>query len=105
MPENTIDWERSIEYRKFSVRCKVEYAFRVRKCQFGYMKPGIAGCVKTKQIVCYGSVYEALCADDGRAKYTLKYTIFVLPLFLPYFSLQLTTCDLQNKYYKNVDKM
>lgn len=43
MPENIIGWERLIEYRKFSARCNIEYAFCVSKCQFGYTKPGIAG--------------------------------------------------------------
>lgn len=32
------DWERYIENRKSSVRCKVEHAFRIIKCQFGYRK-------------------------------------------------------------------
>ena len=33
-----IDWERYIENRKSLVRCKVEHAFRIIKCQFGYKK-------------------------------------------------------------------
>lgn len=36
--DNTIDWERYIENRKSSVRCKVGHAFRIIKCQFGYKK-------------------------------------------------------------------
>ena len=36
--DNAIDWERYIENRKSSVRCKVEHAFRIIKCQFGYKK-------------------------------------------------------------------
>lgn len=36
--DNTIDWERYIEKRKSSVRCKVEHAFRIIKCQFGFRK-------------------------------------------------------------------
>ncbi len=32
--DNAIDWERYIESRKSSVRCKVEHAFRIIKCQF-----------------------------------------------------------------------
>lgn len=36
--DNAIDWERYIENRKSSVRCKVEHAFRIIKCQFGYRK-------------------------------------------------------------------
>ena len=36
--DNAIDWERYIENRKSSVRCKVEHAFRIIKCQLGYRK-------------------------------------------------------------------
>ena len=36
--DNAIDWERYIENRKSSVRCKAEHAFRIIKCQFGYKK-------------------------------------------------------------------
>lgn len=36
--DNAIDWERYIENRKSSVRCKVGHAFRIIKCQFGYKK-------------------------------------------------------------------
>ena len=36
--DNTIDRERYIEKRKASVRCKVEHAFRIIKCQFGFRK-------------------------------------------------------------------
>ena len=36
-----IDWERYIENRKSSVRCKVEHTFRIIKCQFGY-KNGVS---------------------------------------------------------------
>ena len=36
--DNAIDWERYIEKRKSSVRCKVEHAFRIIKCQFGFRK-------------------------------------------------------------------
>lgn len=31
--DNAIDWERYIENRKSAVRCKVEHAFRIIKCQ------------------------------------------------------------------------
>lgn len=44
--DNAIDWERWIEYRKSSVRCKVEHAFRVIKCQFGYIKTRYRGLAK-----------------------------------------------------------
>lgn len=44
--DNTIDWERFIEHRKSSVRCKVEHAFRIIKCQFGYTKTRYRGLMK-----------------------------------------------------------
>jgi IS5 family transposase len=40
------DWERYIENRKSSVRCKVEHAFRIIKCQFGYRKTAYKGLKK-----------------------------------------------------------
>ena len=35
---NLSDWERYIEHCKSSIRSKVEHAFRIIKCQFGYKK-------------------------------------------------------------------
>ena len=46
--DNAIDWERCIENRKFSVRCKVEHAFRIIKCQFGYKKTVYRGLKKNE---------------------------------------------------------
>ena len=46
--DNAIDWERYIENRKSSVRCKVEHAFRIIKCQFGYKKTVYRGLKKTE---------------------------------------------------------
>ena len=40
------DWERYIENRKSSIRCKVEHAFRIIKCQFGYRKTAYKGLKK-----------------------------------------------------------
>ena len=45
---NAIDWERYIENRKSSVRCKVEHAFRIIKCQFGYKKTVYRGLMKNE---------------------------------------------------------
>ena len=36
--DNAIDWERYIESRKSSVRCKVEHPFRIVKNIFGFRK-------------------------------------------------------------------
>ena len=41
-----IDWERWIDHRKSSVRCKVEFAFRFIKRQFGYAKVVYRGLSK-----------------------------------------------------------
>ena len=46
--DNAIDWERYIENRKSSVRCKVEHAFRIIKCQFGYKKTVYRGLAKNE---------------------------------------------------------
>lgn len=46
--EKAIDWERYIENRKSSVRCKVEHAFRIIKCQFGYRKTAYRGLKKNE---------------------------------------------------------
>ena len=46
--DNAIDWERYIENRKSSVRCKVELAFRIIKCQFGYRKVVYRGLKKNE---------------------------------------------------------
>ena len=46
--DNAIDWERYIENRKSSVRCKVEHAFQIIKCQFGYKKTVYRGLKKNE---------------------------------------------------------
>ena len=46
--DNAIDWERYIEKRKSSVRCKVEHAFRIIKCQFGFRKVVYKGLMKNE---------------------------------------------------------
>lgn len=46
--DNAIDWERYIEHQKSAVRCKVEHAFRIIKCQFGYKKAVYRGLKKNE---------------------------------------------------------
>ena len=41
-----IDWERQIDHRKSSIRCKVEHVFRFIKRQFGYSKVAYRGLAK-----------------------------------------------------------
>ena len=43
---NAIDWERYIDYRKSSVRCKVEHAFKIIKDTFGFRKVRYRGIAK-----------------------------------------------------------
>jgi|GEM_PF-873547 len=44
--DNAIDWERFIDHRKASIRCKVEHVFRIMKRQFGYSKTAYRGLQK-----------------------------------------------------------
>lgn len=46
--DNAIDWERFIEHRKSSVRCKVEHPFRIIKCLFHYTKTVYRGLKKNE---------------------------------------------------------
>ncbi len=46
--DNSIDWEHYIENRKSSVRCRVEWMFRIIKCQFGYQKTRYRGLRKNE---------------------------------------------------------
>jgi len=46
--DRAIDWERYIERRRSSVRCKVEHVFRIIKCQFGYKKTVYRGLKKNE---------------------------------------------------------
>ena len=44
--DHAIDWERFIDHRKASIRCKVEHVFRIVKRQFGYEKTVYRGLHK-----------------------------------------------------------
>ena len=44
--DNAIDWERHIENRKSSVRCKVEHPYRIVKNIFGFRKTVYRGLSK-----------------------------------------------------------
>lgn len=46
--DNANGWERYIENRKSSVRCKVEHAFRIIKCQFDDKKTVYRGLKKNE---------------------------------------------------------
>ena len=44
--DNAFDWEREIEHRKSSVRCKVEHTFKIIKDTFGFRKVRYKGLAK-----------------------------------------------------------
>lgn len=48
LPAGVYDWERRIEHMKSSMRCKVEHAFRIVKCQFGFKKTVYKGLKKNE---------------------------------------------------------
>ncbi len=50
--DNAFHWDRYIESRKSSVRCKVEHAFRIIKCQFGYKKTVYRRLKKNENRLC-----------------------------------------------------
>lgn len=58
--DNAIDWERFIEHRKSSVRCKVEHVFRIIKCLFGYRKVVYRGLRKNENRL-YASLPAPIC--------------------------------------------
>lgn len=64
-----INWEKQIENRKSSVRCKVEHPFLIVKRQFGYAKVAYRGIVKNfnRFNVLFASVNMVMCARAGRA--------------------------------------
>lgn len=64
-----IDWERDIEHRKASVRCKVEHVFLIVKRQFGYSKTAYRGISKNMNRfhMLFGCVNLLICIRSGRA--------------------------------------
>lgn len=66
--DHAIDWERYIENRKSSVRCKVEHAFHIIKNLFGYRKTVYRGLAKNgnRLLVLFGCANLLVCARAGR---------------------------------------
>ncbi len=62
------DWERHIEKRKSSVRCKVEHPFRIVKGIFGYRKVVYRGLAKNlnRFYMLFGSANLLMCVWAGR---------------------------------------
>lgn len=69
--DNAINWEKYIENRKSSVRCKVEHAFRIIKGDFGYRKVAYRGIAKNlnRLNVIFACANLLMCA---RAKRSLE---------------------------------
>lgn len=63
-----INWDKQIEHRKSSVRCKVEHAFLIVKRQFGYCKTAYRGIAKNMNRFnfLFASANLVMCARAGR---------------------------------------
>ena len=65
--DNAIDWERFIDHRKASIRCKVEHVFRIVKRQFGYAKTAYRGLQKNANpAICVVPQLQSLHAGTCR---------------------------------------
>lgn len=65
-----IQWERDIENRKSSTRCKVEHPFLIVKWQFGYARVAYRGLDKNfhRFNVLFASANMIMCARAGRLR-------------------------------------
>lgn len=65
-----INWDKAIENRKSSVRCKVEHPFLIVKRQFGYCKTAYRGLKKNMNrfYFLFGSANLVMCIRGGRTK-------------------------------------
>ena len=65
-----INWDKKIENRKSSTRCKVEHPFLIVKKQFGYCKVAYRGIAKNlnRFHVLFASANLVMCARAGRTK-------------------------------------
>lgn len=64
-----INWERQMENRKSSTRCKVEHPFLIVKKQFGYAKVAYRGIAKNMNRfhILFASANLVMCARVGRS--------------------------------------
>ena len=69
--DNAIDWERYIENRKSSVRCKVEHPYRIVKNIFGFRKTVYRGLRKNlnRLYVLFASANLYMLAKAGGSLY------------------------------------
>ena len=65
-----INWDRQIENRKSSTRCKVEHPFLIVKRQFGYAKVAYRGIAKNMNRfhILFASANLVMCARGGRGR-------------------------------------
>lgn len=65
-----INWDKQIESRKSSTRCKVEHPFLIVKRQFGYSKAVYRGIAKNMNRfhILFASANLVMCARAGRSK-------------------------------------
>ena len=65
-----INWDKEIENRKFSTRCKVEHPFLIVKRQFGYAKVIYRGIAKNMNRfhILFASANLVMCARAGRSQ-------------------------------------
>ena len=66
---NGINWDKEIEHRQSSVRCKVEHAFLIVKRDFGYRKTVYRGIAKNMNRfhVLFGCANLLMCSRSGRS--------------------------------------
>ena len=64
------NWDKEIENRKSSTRCKVEHPFLIVKRQFGYAKVAYRGIAKNMNRfhILFASANLVMCARTGRSK-------------------------------------
>jgi IS5 family transposase len=67
---NGMNWEKEIEHRKSSIRCKIEHIFLIVKREFGYKKVAYRGIEKNMHRFCFlfGSANLLMCARAGQTK-------------------------------------
>jgi IS5 family transposase len=65
-----INWDKQMEHRKSSVRCKVEHPFLIVKRQFGYSKVVYRGIAKNfhRFNILFASANLLMCARAGRTE-------------------------------------
>ena len=65
-----INWEKSIEHRKSSIRCKVEHPFKIVKNTFGYAKVAYRGIKKNlnRFHMAFASANLLMCSRSNRTK-------------------------------------